>query len=89
MYILTNVQVKDFEMAELFGVMMPTLESNIRAILKIGVVTEDTTNGTTLVGCNILPDYFRLYMVVAIAFRVPSYKVEIFSEMDKSIKWPQ
>lgn len=73
-----NVQMRDFEIAELFGVMMPTLKANIRAILKTGVVTEDTTNGATLVGYNVLPDYFGLDMVVAIAFRVQSYKADIF-----------
>lgn len=77
-YVPTNVQMRDFEIAELFGVMMPTVKSNIRAILKTRVVMEDTTNGATLVGCNILPDYFGLDMIIAIAFRVQSYKADIF-----------
>lgn len=73
-----NIQMRDFEIAELFGVMMPTIKSNIRAILKTGVVTEDLTGGATLVSCNILPDYFGQDMVVAIAFRIQSYKADIF-----------
>lgn len=73
-----NVQMRDFEIAELFGVMMPTVKSNIRAILKTRVVTEDTTNGATLVCCNILPDYFGLDMVVAIAFRIHSLQSKVF-----------
>ena len=71
------VWMQDFEIAKLFGVMLPTIKSNIRAILKSNVVTEDTTNGATLVGRNILPDYFGLDMVVALAFRIHSYKAEM------------
>lgn len=72
-----TIWMRDFEIAELFGVMLPTIKSNIRAILKSNVVTEDTTYGATLVGRNILPDYFGLDMVMALAFRINSYKAEI------------
>lgn len=67
-----SVQMRDFEIAELFGVMIPTIRSNIRAILKTGVVTADLTNGATLVGCNVLPDYHGLDMIMALAFRIQS-----------------
>lgn len=33
-----TIWMQDFEIAELFGVMLPTIKSNIRAILKSGVV---------------------------------------------------
>lgn len=72
-----TVWMPDFEIAELFGVMLPTIKSNIRAILKTGIVAEDITYGATLVGRNILPDYFGLDMVVALAFRINSYKAEM------------
>lgn len=72
------VQMRDFEIAELFGVMIPTIRSNIRAILKTGVVTADLTNGATLVGCNVLPDYHGLDMIVVLAFRIQSPQAEIF-----------
>ncbi len=74
----TNVQMRDFEIAKLFGVMVPTIRSNIRAILKTGVATADLTNGATLVGCNVLPDYHGLDMVAAVAFRIQSPKAELF-----------
>lgn len=74
------VWMRDFEIAELFGVMLPTVKSNIRAILKSNVVTEDMTNGATLVGRNILPDYFGLDMVVALAFRVNSMNAQLFRD---------
>lgn len=71
-----SVQMRDFEIAELFGVMIPTIRSNIRAILKTGVVTADLTNGATLVGCNVLPDYHGLDMIMALAFRIQSRQAE-------------
>ena len=71
------VLMRDFEIAELFGVMLPAVKSNIRAILKSGVVTADVTNGATLVGRNILPDYYGMEMIVALAFQTQSYKAEM------------
>ena len=76
----TNVQMRDFEIAELFGVMVPTIRSNIRAILKTGIATANMTGGATLVGCNVVPDYHGLDMVVAVAFRIQSYKAELFRQ---------
>lgn len=72
-----TVWMLDFEIAQLFGVMSPTIKSNIRAILKTSVVAEDTTYGATLVGRNTLPDYFGLDMVVTLTFRINSYKAEM------------
>ncbi|MCS2891057.1 hypothetical protein NXY11_19250 [Parabacteroides faecis] len=75
-----TVWMRDFEIAELFGVMLPTIKSNIRAILKSNVVAEDTTNGATLVGRNILPDYFGLDMIVALAFRINTMNAQLFRD---------
>lgn len=73
-----KVMMQDFEIAELFGVMISTIKSNIRTILKTGIATSDCTNSATLVGNNILPDYHGLDMVVALAFRIQSPQTEIF-----------
>lgn len=75
-----SVQMQDFEIAELFEVMMPTVRTNIRAILKTNVVMADCTNGATLVGCNVVPDYHGLDMIVALAFRIQSPRTKIFRE---------
>lgn len=75
-----NVQMRDFEIAEFLGVMVPTVKSNIQAIIKSKVVMADTTNDATLVGNNLLPDYFGLDMVMALAFRVHSWQAEIFRQ---------
>lgn len=73
-----KVMMQDFEIAELFGVMIPTIKSNIRTILKTGIAISDCINGATLVGNNILPDYHGLDMVVALAFRIHSPQAGIF-----------
>lgn len=52
-----NIQMQDFEIAELFGVMIPTICSHVRAILKTGIATGDYTHGATLVYCNFLSNY--------------------------------
>lgn len=73
-----KVMMPDFEIAGLFGVTMPAVRANIRTILKTGIVTGDFTNGATLVGNNILPDYYGLDMIMALAFRIHSTQAEIF-----------
>mgnify|MGYP000024401553 FL=1 len=71
-FIPNNVQMRDFEIAELFGAMIPTIRSNVRAILKSGVVTIDTRYGGTVIGATLLPDYYGLDMIIALAFRIHS-----------------
>lgn len=73
-----RVIMRDFEIAELLGVFVPTVKTHIRTILKSNIITADLTNGATLVGNNILPDYHGLDMVVAVAFRVQSPQAEMF-----------
>lgn len=83
-----KVMMQDFEIAGLFGVMIPTVRANIRTILKTGIVTGDLTNGATLVGNNIFPDYYGLDMIMALAFRIHSPQAEVFRRwiLGKAIK---
>lgn len=83
-----KVMMQDFEIAGLFGVMILTVRANIRTILKTGIVTGDLTNGATLVGNNILPDYYGLDMIMALAFRIHSPQAEVFRRwiLEKAIK---
>lgn len=77
-FVPDNVQMRDFEIAELFGVMIPTVRSNILAVLKSGVCDGDFSNGGIVIGKSIIPDYYGLDMVVALAFRIQSYRAGIF-----------
>lgn len=67
-----KVMMRDFEIAELFGAMILTIRSNVRAILKSEVVTIDTRYGGTVIGASLLPDYYELDMIIALAFRIHS-----------------
>lgn len=73
-----KVMMQDFEIAELFEVMIPTIRSNVRAILKSEVVTIDTQHGGTVIGATLLPDYHGLDMIIALAFRIQTPQTEIF-----------
>lgn len=75
-----TVWIRDFEIAELLGVMLPTIKSNIRAILKSGVVKADLQHDGVVYGKHILPDYFGLDMITALAFRINSLKTKLFRE---------
>lgn len=73
-----KVMMQDFEIAELFGVMIPTVRASIRTVLKSGVCDGDFSNGGTVIGKSIIPDYFGMDMVVALAFKIQSPQTEIF-----------
>lgn len=73
-----KVMMRDFEIAELFGTMLPTVRTHIRALLKSGVIIADLTGGGTWVNQTILPDYYGLDMIMALVFRVHSRNAEIF-----------
>ena len=78
-HVPTNVQMRDFEIAELFEVYFQTIRANIKAVLKSGVTTTDCAGGSVVMGNGtIIPDYHGLDMIVALAFRIQSYKADIF-----------
>ena len=54
-----NIQMQDFEIAELFGVMIPTICSHVRAILKTGIATGDYTYGIIWFCCKIFTELLR------------------------------
>jgi len=71
-----NVLMRDFEIAELFGVMIPTVKGKIKALLKNRHF--DGCVYYVVSGNNLIPDYFDLEVVVAVAFTVDSYRADIF-----------
>lgn len=73
-----SVQMRDFEIAELFEVMIPIIRSNIRAILKSGMAVADTQNGGTFFGSTFYPDYLGLDIIMTLAFRIQSPQAEVF-----------
>ena len=75
-----TVWMRDFEIAELFGIMLPTVKSNIQAILKLGIVKADLQLGRVVYGNHILPDCFGLDMITTLAFRINSLNTQLFRE---------
>ena len=73
-----NVQMRDFEIADLFGIIVPTVKVKTKQVLKDGVCRGDITNAGTVVGNSITPDYYDLDMVVALAFRIQSPRAKMF-----------
>lgn len=79
-FVPDNIQMRDFEIAELFGVLIPTVKGKIRQILKEGICQSDFTNGGTVVRMSIVPDYYGLNMITSLAFRIQSPKAELFRQ---------
>lgn len=77
----TPILMRDFEIAELFGISSPTVKVAIKAILKSGAVAPDYTHGGEVAGMSILPDYYGLDMITAIAFRIHSPQAQVFREL--------
>lgn len=71
-----KIQMRDFEIAELFGIMVPTVKGKIKSLLKNRHFNGCAYNVVS--GNNLIPDYFDLEMVVAVAFSVDSYRADIF-----------
>lgn len=78
---IAPILMRDFEIAELFGVYSPTIKAAIKAVLKSGAVAPDYTHGGEVAGMSILPDYYGLYMIIAIAFRIHSPQTQAFREL--------
>lgn len=74
----THVQMRDFEIAQLLGVILPTVRGAIKRLLKTRFVTD--CSGGIVQGNQIIPEYFGLDMVIAIAFQVQSREAEIFGK---------
>ena len=76
-----QILMRNFEVAELFGVYSPTIKAAIKAVLKSGAVAPDYTHGGVVIGKSILPDYYGLDMITAIAFRIHSPQAQAFREL--------
>jgi hypothetical protein len=73
-----TVWLSDWQIAQLFEVFQAKISSNIRSILKSGILrTEDVfccyhyENGNCV-------DLYNLEMITALAFRIHSYKTDLF-----------
>lgn len=72
----TNVQMRDFEIAQLLDIMVPTVKGKIKTLLKSRFI--QNCSGAIVEGNSVIPEYFGLEVIISIAFQVNSYKADIF-----------
>lgn len=75
-----EVRMTASEIAALFEVYVQTVHTNIKAVLKSGIVKTDVSCAVIVTGNTLMPDEYGLDMVTALAFRVHSPKAEMFRE---------
>jgi len=73
-----KVMMTDYEIVNLLGVMVPTVKGKIKTLLKSRQFRDCGRGGVVCSNGSIIPDYFGLEMVIAVAFQVDSYRADIF-----------
>ncbi|MFR9651538.1 MAG: hypothetical protein SNG35_05900 [Rikenellaceae bacterium] len=66
------------EIALLFEVMLPTVRGKIRALHNSRALLDCDMNGGVVMGNRVIPEYFGLEVVIAVAFQLDGYKAEVF-----------
>jgi hypothetical protein len=77
-YLPDNVQMRPFEIAALFSVYLQTINSNIKTLLKSGTIKANSSDTVSVDGDVLLPDFYGLDMIIALAFRLHSPEAELF-----------
>ena len=72
-----TVWMNECELVELIGANRRTLRAHIKSVLKSDVVHADFRHGATQCGNCLLPDYYGLDMIMALAFRIHSPNTQI------------
>lgn len=68
----SNIRMNEMELAELFGVIAPTLRAAIRAVYKSGALKPYETEKRIKLSNGYYANAYALSMVVALAFRINS-----------------
>ena len=69
----TEIWMNETELAELFGVIVPTIRTGIKAVYKSGAVKAYEAEQYIQLDNDWSCDVFSLSMIVALAFRIDSY----------------
>ena len=75
-HIPPTVSMRDFEIAELFDIMIPTVKVKIKTLLKSRFISNYSSG--IVMESSIIPEYFGLEVVISIAFQTQSIQAEIF-----------
>ncbi|MFR9545873.1 MAG: hypothetical protein SNJ29_09885 [Rikenellaceae bacterium] len=66
------------DIALLFEVMLPTVRGKIKSLLSSRAVLDCDRNGGIVMGNRVVPEYYGLEVVIAVAFQLDGYKAEVF-----------
>lgn len=77
-YVPEKVSMRPFEIADLFGVYIQTINSNIRAVIKSECLSLDYEGNIFIDNKIAIPERFGLEMVTALAFRINSLQAARF-----------
>ena len=75
-HIPPTVSMRDFEIAELFDIMIPTVKVKIKTLLKSRFISNYSSG--IVMESSIIPEYFGLEVVISIAFQTQSIQAETF-----------
>ena len=75
-----DIRMTPYEIADMFGVYLQTVNANIKAILKSGVVKTAFDKGAVQLGSILTADYYGLDMITALAYRMHSPKAAVFRD---------
>jgi hypothetical protein len=73
-----EIRMTAFEIAALFEGYTQTVNANIKAVLKAGIIEVDISGTATVSENAVLPDVYGLEMIIALSFRIQSRNAEIF-----------
>jgi len=75
-----RIWMTEMELAELFGVLVPTIRTAIKALYKSGIVRESETKRCIRLPSGNRVDVYNLEMIFALAFRLNSRHAAIIRE---------
>ena len=75
-----NVRMADYEIAELFGVTLSAVNSNIKLIYKIGAIQKDETYQYIRLENGNRADTYNMEVIIALAFLLKSLPAKAFRE---------
>lgn len=71
-----KIMMSDYEIAHLLGIMYPAVKGVIKRLLKSRALVD--SHGAVVQGQTMVPEYYGLEVVIAAAFQVDGYRVDIF-----------
>lgn len=75
-----NVRMADYEIAELFGVTLSAVNSNIKLIYKIGAIQKDDTYQYIRLENGNRADTYNMEVITALAFLLKSLPAKVFRD---------